>query len=133
MKDLELYRLAVQAAKGAYAPYSLFCVGAALLAADGRVFVGANVENSSYPAGICAERTAAAKAVTEGAREFAAIAVAAPGTGKPAWPCGICRQFLFEFGGDMRVISGTDEGDIEAYTLDELLLNGFGPGKQGAK
>ena len=125
MTDTELFRLAVGAGEGAYAPYSGYMVGAALLTADGRIYTGANVENSSYPAGICAERVAVAKAVTDGNREFSAIAVAAPGTGGPAWPCGVCRQFLFEFGGGLRVISGPDEERLEAYTLDELLPNGF--------
>ncbi|MCL2110929.1 MAG: cytidine deaminase [Clostridiales bacterium] len=125
MTDIELYEMAEGASEGAYAPYSGYRVGAALLAADGTVYTGANVENSSYGATICAERTAAVKAVTEGKREFEALAVAAPGTGGPAWPCGICRQFLFEFGGDLRVICGADAEHIEAVTLDGLLAHGF--------
>ena len=123
--DEELFSIAEQAAAGAYAPYSGYRVGAALLTADGKVYTGANVENSSYGATICAERTAAVKAVTDGQRVFAAIAVAAPGTGGPAWPCGICRQFLFEFGGELRVICGPDEKRLENVALDELLVNGF--------
>ena len=125
MTDTELFELAVAAAGGAYAPYSGFRVGAALVTPDGKVYTGANVENSSYGAAICAERTAAVKAVTDGSRVFSAIAVAAPGTGGPAWPCGICRQFLFEFGGDLRVISGADAESLEAFSLNELLVNGF--------
>ena len=125
MTDRELYQIAEKAAESAYAPYSGYSVGAALLAEDGTVYTGANVENSSYGATICAERTAAVKAVTDGHRSFVAIAVAAPGTGGPAWPCGICRQFLFEFGEKIRVISGKDENSLEAYSLDELLVHGF--------
>ena len=125
MTDLELYEAAVVAAEGAYAPYSGYRVGAALLTAYGKVYTGANVENSSYGAAICAERTAAVKAVTSGEREFKALAVAAPGTGGPAWPCGICRQFLFEFGEELRIITGADAGQLETATLDELLAHGF--------
>ena len=125
MTDLELFRMAENAAEGAYAPYSGYSVGAALLAADGTVYTGANVENSSYGAAICAERTAAVKAITAGQRAFTAIAVAAPGTGGPSWPCGICRQFLFEFGGGLRVICGADEQELTVCTLDELLAHGF--------
>ena len=125
MTESELYEIAVSAAEGAYAPYSGFRVGAALLTADGQVYTGANVENSSYGAAICAERTAAVKAVTDGKRDFAAIAVAAPGSGGAAWPCGICRQFLFEFGGGLRVITGPNAEELETATLDELLTHGF--------
>ena len=125
MTDIELYKLAEKAADGAYAPYSGYRVGAALLATDGTVYTGANVENSSYGATICAERTAAVKAVTAGRRSFVALAVAAPGTGGPSWPCGICRQFLFEFGGDLRVICGGNSEELTVLALDELLLHGF--------
>jgi len=125
MTDAELYKIAEDAAEGAYAPYSGYKVGAALLTKDGSIYTGVNIENSSYGASICAERTAAAKAISEGHRSFAALAVAAPDTGEPAWPCGICRQFIFEFGGDIRVISGKNADSIEVHHLDELLMNGF--------
>jgi len=125
MDDRALFLIAEEASLGAFAPFSGYKVGAALLTAGGKVYTGANVENSSYGAAICAERTAAVKAVTDGERDFAAIAVAAPGTGGPAWPCGICRQFLFEFGGDLRIIAGSDADNLETATLDELLMNGF--------
>ena len=125
MNDRELFELAVKAAEGAYAPFSGYRVGAALLTAGGKVYLGANVENSSFGATICAERTAAVKAVTDREREFSAIAVAAPGSGGPAWPCGICRQFLFEFGDGLRVITGADPESLESATLNELLMNGF--------
>ena len=123
MNDRELYRLAVKASRSAYAPYSGFQVGAALLAADGRVFTGSNVENASYGATICAERTAVVKAVSEGCREFSAIAVAS--SGGSAWPCGICRQFMFEFSDDLKVISGDSEDSLESFSLSDLLRKGF--------
>ena len=117
--------IAEKAAEGAYAPFSGYRVGAALLTSGGKLYTGANVENSSYGAAICAERTAAVKAVTDGEREFVSLAVAAPGTDAPAWPCGICRQFLFEFGGGLRVITGAGPDSLEIETLDGLLRNGF--------
>lgn len=123
MDDKELFRIAKGMVEKAYAPYSHFQVGAALLASDGRVFSGVNVENSSYGATICAERTAIVKAVSEGAREFEAIAVAS--SGGEAAPCGICRQFLFEFGDSIRIITGEDEEHLHAWTIGEFLPEGF--------
>jgi cytidine deaminase len=124
MTDRELYELAIRAASGAYAPYSGYRVGAALLTKTGGVFCGANAENASYGASICAERAAFMGALSAGHREFAAIAVAASGA-DPAWPCGICRQFIFEFGGDIRVITGPDADSLQSFTIAELLPNGF--------
>lgn len=122
-KKKELYRMARKAAEKAYAPYSKFKVGAAVLTADGEIFTGVNIENSSYPAGICAERSAFAAAISAGHREFVAVAVC---TEKgSAWPCGVCRQFIFEFGEDILIISGQDENSIESYTIGELLPKGF--------
>ena len=121
--DRELFRMAVAASEKAYAPYSDFHVGAALLTADGTVFTGCNIENSSFGATICAERTAMVKAVSEGFKEFEAIAIA--GNGGTSWPCGICRQFMYEFSPDMRVISGDGEDQLKSYTLKELLPEGF--------
>jgi cytidine deaminase len=123
MDDRELYRTAKKAAENAYAPYSGFKVGAALLAADGSVFTGVNVENSSYGAAICAERTAFVKAVSEGKREFVKIAVAS--RQGAAWPCGICRQFMYEFNEALVVVTGDSEERLESHTLSELLLKGF--------
>lgn len=117
-----------EAARGtAYAPYSNFAVGAALLAEDGRVQRGCNVENASYPAGICAERNAVAAAVARGARRFVAIAVAGP-AGIAITPCGICRQVLSEFSpdGGLRVISRGADGNIRGTTIAELLPGAFG-------
>ncbi|MBQ1419146.1 MAG: cytidine deaminase [Firmicutes bacterium] len=121
--DKELFRMAVKASENAYVPFSNFHVGAALLTKDGQVYTGCNIENSSYGATICAERTAMVKAVSEGVREFEAIAIA--GNGGTSWPCGICRQFMFEFSEDMRVISGENEDELKSYRLNELLLEGF--------
>ncbi len=121
--DKELFRMAVKASENAYVPFSNFHVGAALLAKDGQVFTGCNIENSSYGATICAERTAMVKAVSEGVRDFEAIAIA--GNGGTSWPCGICRQFMYEFSEDMRVISGEGEDELKSYRLNELLLEGF--------
>lgn len=123
MNDKELYRAARAVLPNAYAPFSGFRVGAALLTKTGEVFTGVNVENSSYGASICAERTACLKAVSEGFRQFEAIAVAA-GSGA-ASPCGICRQFLYEFAPDLRVVFGEDEEHLQTYTLKELLPEGF--------
>lgn len=123
MSDKELFRMAVAAEKNSYAPFSNFHVGAALLSVDGRVFTGVNVENSSLGATICAERTACTKAVSEGVREFSKIAIS--GNGGEAWPCGICRQFLYEFAPNLRVITGGDEDHLENKALSEILLNGF--------
>lgn len=118
-----LYGMAREAMRNAYAPYSRYSVGAALLTADGRIFTGANIENASYSAGICAERVAASKAISEGERDFTAIAVATE-HGR-AMPCGICRQFLSEFSKELLVITGLEEDDITTNRLDELLPFGF--------
>lgn len=125
MTDNELMEIAEKAYENAYAPYSKFKVGAALLSSDGRVFTGCNVENSSYGAGICAERTAAVKAVSEGAVRFSAIAIANAGGGL-TFPCGICRQFLSEFAEEgFRIILRNDKGELEIFTLEELMPHGF--------
>ena len=110
--------------KNAYAPYSKFQVGAALLAKDGRVFTGCNVENASYGATNCAERTAIFKAVSEGYREFDAIAIVAS-SGDFASPCGICRQVLAEFMPEGKVILDSDEKGMVTYSVRELLPLGF--------
>ena len=123
MTDKELFRMAVEASQNAYAPFSNFHVGAALLTEDGKVFTGVNIENSSYGATICAERTAMVKAISEGARDFQSIAIA--GNGGTSWPCGICRQFMYEFCPEIRVISGENEDELKVYTLKELLPEGF--------
>lgn len=117
----------------AYAPYSDFPVGAALLGRSGRVYTGCNVENASYPLSICAERTAVFKAVSEGERDFEAIAVV---TATGATPCGACRQVLREFGGpdgDLRVIVADLEDNMSSFTIDDLLPEGFTPEQLGKR
>lgn len=125
MTEKELVVLAKEAMKYAYSPYSKFKVGAAVLAKDGRVFTGCNVENASYGATNCAERTAIFKAVSEGYREFEAIAVVAS-SGDYASPCGICRQVLAEFMPDGKVILDSEEKGMVTYLVRELLPLGFG-------
>lgn len=120
----KLLVLAEKAKEKSYSPYSGFRVGAALVTADGKVFTGANVENASYGAAICAERTAVVKAVSEGYRCFKAIAVTSDAEGG-SFPCGICRQFLAEFGLGIKVITGKPDGDIEVHTLSGLLPRAF--------
>ncbi|NLB73185.1 MAG: cytidine deaminase [Firmicutes bacterium] len=124
MEDKDLITHAREAREHAYAPYSRFKVGAALLGRSGRVYTGCNVENASYPAGTCAERCAVGKAVSEGEKEFVAIAVIGDSLG-PCAPCGICRQVLCEFNPDMRVIMTNLEGDTLALVASELLPGAF--------
>jgi cytidine deaminase len=111
--------------KWAYAPYSQYRVGAALLAESGKIYTGVNVENAAYPAGMCAERTAVFKAVTEGEKDFKALAVVTDNGGAP---CGICRQVLAEFGLDTIIIIADDAGSIiQENSLEGLLPNAFTP------
>ena len=120
----DLMEQARQAMTRAYAPYSRFCVGAALRCADGTVYTGCNVENASYGATNCAERTAFFKAVSDGKREFTAIAIVGGSNGTVrdyCPPCGICRQVMAEFcGGDFQILLSDGE-QIRTLTLDELL------------
>jgi cytidine deaminase len=116
----DLLALARTVRLNAFAPYSKFQVGAALLSADGRVFTGCNVENATYGLSVCAERVAIFKAISEGARQFTAVAVVADTTG-PTPPCGACRQLLWEFGGDLEVILGNLEGEKARHRLKDLL------------
>ncbi len=109
----------------AYAPYSHYHVGAALLASSGKVYDGINVENAAYGSSICAERTALVKAVSEGERQFEALAVATDNGGSP---CGSCRQMLAEFGLDLKILILNGEGDVvRETTLRELLPEAFTP------
>jgi cytidine deaminase len=127
MTDGELIARARQARAKAYAPYSNFPVGAALLGRSGNVYTGCNVENAAYPLTTCAERTAVAKAVSEGEQEFEAIAVV---TATGASPCGACRQILREFAGpagDLRVLVADLAGRVQTYTVAELLPASFTP------
>ena len=126
MTDRELVQKAMEMQKFAYCPYSKFPVGAALLCEDGRVFTGCNVESAAYGSTICAERTALLKAVSEGCRDnWVAIAVAGRGE-EFCWPCGSCRQMLYEFAPDLRVLAVRGDGNFEEANLSELLPKGFG-------
>lgn len=122
--DETLLALAREAMKRSYSPYSHYAVGAALLCADGRIFQGCNIENASFGLTNCAERTALFKAISEGATEFTAIAIAAGGSAP--WPCGACRQVLNEFAPGIRVLITWDGGQDE-MSLSDLLPHGFGP------
>ena len=123
-----LMEAAAEAREHSYSPYSGYCVGAALLSEDGRIFTGCNVENAGYSATNCAERTAVFKAVSEGTRRFTAMAVVGGRRGEVSpfcAPCGVCRQVLVEFcSADLVVILGTPE-DFKVYTLGELLPFSF--------
>jgi cytidine deaminase len=123
MDDLDLIALASQARERAYAPYSHYRVGAALLGMSGQVYTGCNVENAVYPLTICAERTALFKAISEGERRFEAIAVV---TSNGGTPCGSCRQVLAEFGVDIRVLIATPEELIDEMRVADLLPAAFG-------
>lgn len=128
MTDRELVQKAMEMQKFAYCPYSKFPVGAALLCADGSVFTGCNVESAAYGSTICAERTALLKAVSEGYREnWTAIAVAGKGE-EFCWPCGSCRQMLYEFAPELRVLAVRGDGEFEEAKLSDLLPRGFGAG-----
>ncbi len=124
----ELIRRAAAARDGAYCPYSRYAVGAAVLTAAGEIFAGCNIENASYPAGLCAERTAAAKAVCAGNRRFTALAVAVEKDAF-AYPCGVCRQFLNEFADkNMQVYLVNGKNEVCEKTFAELFPHGFKSG-----
>ena len=125
INDSQLVEAAIKASEQAYMPYSNYRVGAALLTADGQVYGGCNIESVSFTPTVCAERTALFKAVSEGHRAFAAIAVVTRDAGSP---CGVCRQMMYEFSPEMRVILADLEGRVQlTTTLDALLPHGFGP------
>lgn len=120
----ELLKMAHEAKEFAYAPFSNFKVGAALVGKSGKIYTGCNVENSSYGATNCAERTAIFKAVSEGEREFEKIAIVSS-SGEITSPCGICRQVIFEFMQDGEIILGSDAGEVVVFPVKELLPLGF--------
>lgn len=128
MIDKELILSALKARENAYAPYSQFLVGAALLCTDGTLYTGCNIENISYSGTVCAERTAIFKAVSDGKREFSKIAIVGGKKGETisAYPCGICRQVMAEFcKADFKVIVAKSEEDYEEFSLSELLPKSF--------
>ena len=127
MTERELVERAFSMLERSYVPYSHFPVGAALECADGSVFTGCNVENAAYGSTICAERTAAVKAVSEGHRDdFVRIAIVGNSTDS-CWPCGACRQFLFEFAPDLECLIARGDHEYVKLPLRELLAHGFGP------
>ena len=126
MEDRRLIEMAQAARERAYARYSDYPVGAALLASSGNVYTGCNVENAAYGLTICAERTAVVKAVSEGERQFEAIAVVSR---NGAAPCGSCRQVLAEFAPNLRVLIADVSGHYNVYCLSDLLPQHFGPSK----
>ena len=132
MDNRELIRLALEAREKAYVPYSKYMVGAALLAKNGKVYQGCNIENAAYTPTNCAERTAFFKAVSDGEREFVAIAIVGGYEGAPvnyAYPCGVCRQGMMGFCNpkEFRVITAVSEDEYMDKTLAEMLPHGFGP------
>lgn len=123
MTNKELYKIALGELDKAYAPYSGFSVGAAVLTKDGKIYTGVNIENSAYGVTICAERVALSKAISQGNRDIDSIAVVS--SEGLAYPCGTCRQFIFEFGDDIRIIVGRDEDNLTVHTISRLLPYGF--------
>lgn len=125
MDYTKLLEMAEEAKEKAYVPYSNFKVGAALLTKSQKVYTGCNVEVASYGATNCAERTAIFKAVSEGEREFEAIAIASSNEDE-TFPCGICRQVIVEFGKDIKIILGNSKkGLVKVYDINELLPHSF--------
>lgn len=128
----KLINTATEQLKFSYAPYSNFCVGAALLAEDGSIYTGCNIENAAYTPTNCAERTAFFKAVSEGERDFRAICIVGGKNGIPTTytaPCGVCRQVMEEFcdSDNFKIILATDHENYKIFTLSEMLPLGFGP------
>lgn len=120
----KLIKAAFDARKKAYAPYSNFKVGAALQTTDGRVYTGCNVENSSYGLTVCAERVAIAKAVSDGAKKFKAMAVVTSSK-KVEYPCGACRQVIAEFAPKIKIILANTKGDVKRTSISKLLPKVF--------
>lgn len=124
MEAKELIELAMKAKENAYVPYSNFRVGAALLVKSGKIYTGCNIENASFGATNCAERTAIFKAISEGEKEFVAMAVNAD-TERLTFPCGICRQVIHEFSRDIKLYISNKNGDYKEYTIEQLLPGAF--------
>ncbi len=135
MEKKELFILAKEAMRNSYAPYSNYNVGAALLTENGNIYKGCNIENASYSATVCAERSALFSAVSDGEHNFKAICIVGGKNGKItdfAVPCGVCRQALSEFcGEDFKVYIGINENNIKEFTLGELIPHSFDKSKLG--
>ncbi|WP_147614013.1 cytidine deaminase [Treponema pectinovorum] len=124
LTDKELVQKAIESQKYSYSPYSKYKVGAALLCKDGKIFTGTNIENASYPCGLCAERVAMSKAISEGNTNFVKIAIA--GSSKEiCTPCGLCRQFMAEFSSSLKVLCANVEGKYEEKKLSSILPSNF--------
>ena len=129
----DLIRQAMKAREYSYSPYSNFSVGAAILSESGKIYTGCNIESASYTPTICAERVALFKAVSEGERKFKMLALVGGSkngekkTEEIVSPCGVCRQMLYEFGKDLKVVMADNEEKYEVRMLEELLPYGFGP------
>lgn len=126
MDKKQLVEKALEAKQNAYTPYSHFPVGAALVTSSGKIFTGCNVEQATYGGTVCAERTAIVKAVSEGEKDIKAICCVAD-TEDFCTPCGICRQFIYEFGPDIEVIMANKKGEYRSASISELLPEAFGP------
>ena len=124
-KKIDLIKIANQARKLAYVPYSNYPVGTALLTESGRIYDGANIENASYPLSICAERTAIFKAMSEGERKFKAIAIASDSLDFIT-PCGSCRQIIFDHCGEIDIICTNSKEEYKVFKTSELLPHAFG-------
>jgi cytidine deaminase len=127
MTDRALVERAFAMLERSYCPYSHFPVGAALECADGTVFTGCNVENAAFGSTICAERTALVKAVSEGHRDDLVRLAVVGNSADYCWPCGACRQMLYEFAPDLELLVGRGKGDFVTLSLKELMPHGFGP------
>lgn len=126
MEDKLLIKIAIEAREKSYSPYSKFKVGAAVYTRSGKIFTGCNIESASYSPTICAERVAISKCISEGYKDIEKIAVV--GSEKNiSFPCGVCRQFILEFGRDIKIICAKNIDSYKAYTISELMPNGFGP------
>ncbi len=119
-----LLEKALEAKAYAYAPYSQFKVGAAVLTQSGKIFTGCNIECASYGGTNCAERTALFKAISEGEREIKAIAIVSD-SDEDTFPCGICRQVILEFGRNIQIVVGKPYQEIKIFSIEELLPNSF--------
>ena len=124
--DRDLLEAALEAQSRAHCPFSLYPVGAAVRTASGEIFSGCNVESASFSLTCCAERVAVFKAVSEGHKNLVACSIVTV-EGKPAPPCGACRQVLFEFGRSMRIVLGNPDGDVRVLRLNDLIPDGFTP------